>query len=87
MDSCCCIKVRSYGIALVLLVVSFASGFSSTTPPATNLLPSANNILFDVPVSNNGARCRIIAYKVGTDEICYIDHSFVFACGETYIET
>ena len=25
---------------------------------------AAKNILFDTPVSNNGARCRIILYKV-----------------------
>jgi diadenosine tetraphosphate (Ap4A) HIT family hydrolase/glutathione S-transferase len=28
-----------------------------------NILPNADHILFDVPVSNNGARCRIILYK------------------------
>lgn len=41
-------------LATVFLVAS--EGLSSPSP-------TAKRILFDVPVSNNGARCRIIAYK------------------------
>jgi diadenosine tetraphosphate (Ap4A) HIT family hydrolase/glutathione S-transferase len=39
---------------------------TTTTPP-----PPRNGILYDVPVSNNGARCRLILYKKGitADEI------------------
>merc|ERR1719203_609537 len=35
-----------------------------TTTSTDNALPSnSDHILFDMPVSNNGARCRIILYK------------------------
>eukprot|EP00428_Durinskia_dybowskii_P012471 CAMPEP_0170213180 /NCGR_PEP_ID=MMETSP0116_2-20130129/6211_1 /TAXON_ID=400756 /ORGANISM="Durinskia baltica, Strain CSIRO CS-38" /LENGTH=386 /DNA_ID=CAMNT_0010463725 /DNA_START=31 /DNA_END=1191 /DNA_ORIENTATION=+ len=45
------------------LHVKGSEGLSSPMP-----IKTTNRILFDVPVSNNGARCRIIAYKKGIPE-------------------
>ncbi|KAL3911037.1 MAG: hypothetical protein SGILL_007444 [Bacillariaceae sp.] len=35
---------------------------------STSTLPSSNHLLFDIPVSNNGGRARIIVYKKGIPE-------------------
>lgn len=44
----------------LLLLVAFCQGFSLKMST-----PSTKHILYDVPVSNNGAKCRLIMYKKG----------------------
>ena len=48
------------GISSTSAKMSMTSS-SSMSPSSTS---TANHILFDMPVSNNGARCRLILYKV-----------------------
>lgn len=48
---------------LVLLVVLSLSSPSTTTTTALTLNMAAKHTLYDLPVSNNGARCRLILYK------------------------
>lgn len=43
---------------------------SSATPTAASSVPSSTrSILYDMPVSNNGARCRLIIYKKGITDV------------------
>jgi hypothetical protein len=53
----------------------------ASSSSSTLLSFNSKHILFDVPVSNNGARCRIIAYKVswmvGGGAICESGHECV----------
>lgn len=49
-------------VATLYLGVNVKATQGLSSPMTT--ITSAKRILFDTPVSNNGARCRIIAYKV-----------------------
>mmetsp|Transcript_44535 Transcript_44535/g.128740 ORF Transcript_44535/g.128740 Transcript_44535/m.128740 type:complete len:388 (+) Transcript_44535:108-1271(+) len=51
-------------LAFLGTILEASQGLSSNPGPTA----MANRVLFDVPVSNNGARCRIIAYKKGIPE-------------------
>ena len=62
-------------ILLLLGTTSSAFGLSNMAPTTStsgadigSSLPSAKNLLFDIPVSNNGGRARIIMYKKGIPE-------------------
>ena len=46
--------------AFLFVAIKACDAFSTMSISAT----SAKHILFDIPVSNNGGKCRIIAYKV-----------------------
>ena len=46
------------------LVVAFGQAFSGWKMSAT----SPKHVLYDIPVSNNGAKCRLIMYKKGLSE-------------------
>ena len=48
------------------LLSSMSSYGSVNEGSATAVIPT-QDVLFDMPVSNNGARCRIILYKKGLD--------------------
>ncbi|KAL3822779.1 hypothetical protein ACHAXA_005944 [Cyclostephanos tholiformis] len=41
----------------------FPSAMAATSVDNNNDAPEADHVLYDVPVSNNGARCRIVLYK------------------------
>ena len=47
---------------MVSTTTSRASALYSTGADIGNSLPKAKNLLFDIPVSNNGGRARIIMY-------------------------
>ena len=53
-------------VAVVFLGVNVKATEGLSAPMTT--ATSAKRILFDIPISNNGARARIIAYKVRRSE-------------------
>lgn len=57
-------RIRSAVGSLLLLVTSFT--VSLFTCEALSI--TAKHVLYDMPVSNNGARCRIIVYKKALEE-------------------
>jgi len=40
----------------------YSTSSSTSSSSSSNIAPTAKNLLFDVPVSNNGGRVRIILY-------------------------
>ena len=49
---------------LLLIVIAIGLEVCDAFAMMSMSAASAKHILFDVPVSNNGGKCRIIAYKV-----------------------
>jgi glutathione S-transferase len=47
------------GLGIVTMTASGTTAASASSPPTT----TTKSILYDMPVSNNGARCRLIIYK------------------------
>jgi len=50
-------------LVVALVLVQYSLAFSAITMPVTDAAP--RRILYDMPVSNHGARCRLILYKKG----------------------
>jgi hypothetical protein len=58
--------MRCVSVLSVLgLIGGACNAFSSPTMSAA----TPKRTLFDIPVSNNGARCRIIIYKVSAEHV------------------
>lgn len=58
------IRIESFVAYLLLLLVASCDAFSVMSMSAATPT-SSMHILYDLPVSNNGAKCRLIMYKKG----------------------
>jgi hypothetical protein len=52
----------------LILLVGETFAFGTTTAMSSTPTAMKQHTLYDVPVSNNGARCRLILYKKGIDD-------------------
>jgi len=63
------VSIIKVAVALILCAFPVVTGLSITSSISMISSSPKSSILYDLPVSNNGARCRLILYKKGITDV------------------